>query len=295
MCHMFERILCPVDFSPESDYALQVAVRIASETDADLVLAHVWDLPPLASTKYPLPVDAIQLMMHDEERKLALATGDACRLGAKRVSTRLLSGTPWAQIVKTLDDDARFDLAVIGSRGRTGIARVLLGSVADKVVRHAPCSVLVARPHGNVKPFEHVLCPVDFSESSRRAAQVAAELGAPGGAGITLLHAIELPVVYAFEGVPPDLFADIDRQTAKMMERWAEELQPKAKVPVTTLVQTGSPGARALALLDDDPTFDLVVVGSHGRTGLRRVLLGSVAEKIVRHAPCPVLVARSRA
>lgn len=78
------------------------------------------------------------------------------------------------------------------------------------------------------------------------------------------------------------------------IEEVAAEIRTKVRVPVTTSVQIGAPGARVLDVLDADPTFDLVVVGSHGRTGLRRVLLGSVAEKLIRHAPCPVLVARSR-
>lgn len=292
---MFKKILCPVDFSPGAEYALHVAVRMAIEADAELVLVHVWDSPLVVSTRYPLPFDVIQAMIQEQELGLAAAARDASRLGAKRVTTRLSNGVTWAHIVDTLTEDARFDLVVVGTHGRTGIARVLLGSVADKVVRHAPCSVLAARPRGDVKAFEHVLCPIDFSDSSRHALALAAELAAPGAAGITLLHAFELPIVSTGMAMAPDMFPEVKEQAAHLLEQWAADLRTKVKVPVTTLVASGSPGARALGILDDDPTFDLVVVGSHGRTGLRRVLLGSVAEKIVRNAPCPVLVARNRA
>jgi nucleotide-binding universal stress UspA family protein len=135
---MFNKILCPIDFSPGAEHALHVAVRMAIEADAELVLAHVWDLPGPTSMRFPLPADAVQLMMHEQERGLAAASRDACRLGAKRVTTRLLSGVAWEQVVQTLTVDAKFDLVV-------GLRRVLLGSVAEKIVRHAPCPVLVAR------------------------------------------------------------------------------------------------------------------------------------------------------
>lgn len=291
---MFQKILCPIDFSPGSDHALQVAVQMAATSDGELVLAHAWSLLPMVSTRYPVAADTVELIEREAERGLTVAAHDAARLGARRVSTRLLAGTAWDQIVSMVVDDPAFDLIVVGTHGRTGIARVLLGSVAEKVVRHAPCSVLAARPRGEVRSFRHVLCPIDFSAGSRPAVELAGEVTAPGGTGITLLHAIELPVVSSDEMIPADLFADVDRSARQLLEQWAADLRAKAAVPIATRIETGSPGARVLAVLDEDPAFDLVVVGSHGRTGLRRVLLGSVAEKLVRHAPCPVLVARRR-
>jgi len=150
------------------------------------------------------------------------------------------------------------------------------------------------RDRGEVTPFGHVLCPIDFSETSRGAVEFAAELAAPGGAGITLLHVVELPVSYAGEPPLAGFVGDLDKHAAQLLEQWAAELRAKVTVPVATRSRIGSPGGQTLAVLDDDPTFDLVVMGSHGRTGLRRVLLGSVAEKVVRHAGCPVLVARPR-
>ena len=83
-------------------------------------------------------------------------------------------------------------------------------------------------------------------------------------------------------------------RSSKLVDDAAARLRSTVTVPVATRIRIGHPGAETLALLDDDPTFDLVVMGSHGRTGVRRVLLGSVAEKIVRHAHCPVLVEHTR-
>jgi nucleotide-binding universal stress UspA family protein len=291
----FHKILCPVDFSAGSLHAMQLAVRIATASDAELVLSHAWHLPAVAyGGEYPVAPEAIQTLIDDDERGLLEAARDAAALGAKRVKTAFTSGMPWEQITEMLRADPAFDLVVMGTHGRTGVGRILLGSVTERVVRHSPCSVLAVRDGAAAKPFGHVLCPIDFSESSRHAVELAASLVAPGGAGITLLHVVEVPVSYSGEPPVAGFVDDLDRQGSRLLEQWATELRAKVSVPVTARSRIGSPGVQTLAVLDETPSFDLVVTGSHGRTGLRRVLLGSVAEKILRHAPCPVLVARTR-
>lgn len=276
---------------------MRVAVRLAADHDAELVVAHAWhmSLTSLAGAGETLfPVDMIRRMVEDEERGLAAASSEAVKLGARRVSSRLLTGVPWDQIVETLSGDAAFDLVVMGTHGRSGIGRVLLGSVTEKVVRHAPCSVLAVRPRGETTAFMRILCPVDFSDDSRRAVKRAAELAAPSGAGITLLHVIEPPVTYTGEPPVSDFLGSIEKQSTQLLVEWASDLKSKIATPVATEIRIGSAGAQTLAVLHKHPELDLVVLGSHGRTGIRRALLGSVAEKIVRHAACAVLVDRSR-
>jgi nucleotide-binding universal stress UspA family protein len=291
----FKKILCPTDFSPGARHAVRVAVNVATATGAELVLAHVWHPPLFAfGGSDPFPAEAIQQLIKEKQRGLAEATNDAVKLGARRVTSRFLTGAPWDQLVEMLRADEAFDLAVMGSHGGTGLARVLLGSVTEKVVRHAPCSVLAARGRGDATSFAHVLCPIDFSDSSRHAVERAAQLAAPSGAGIMLLHAIELPVTYTGEPFGVDFLDGIERGAGRLLEDWASDLKSKVAVPVATEIRIGPPGMQTLEILDRDPTFDLVVIGSHGRTGLRRALLGSVAEQVVRHAACPVLVARAR-
>lgn len=291
----FQKILCPIDFSPGSQHAMRVAVRMAAESGAELVLAHVWRLPPFGfGGSDPFPAEIHQRMARDRERSLAEATGDAQRLGAKRVTSREVAGVPWEEIVEMLRKDETFDLAVLGTHGRSGVARVLLGSVTEKVVRHAPCSVFAARPRSEATSFARVLCPIDFSDSSRLAMERAAELAASAGGGITLLHVVELPISYSGELFTADVITDLEKRSARALEDWAAGLSSKVSVPVTTEIRFGSPGMQILAVLDRDPAFDLVVVGSHGRTGLARAVIGSVAEQVTRHAACPVFVARAR-
>jgi nucleotide-binding universal stress UspA family protein len=291
----FKKILCPVDFSPGSNQAMRVAVRLAAERDAELVLVHSWYLPPIAfSSEFTYPTELVQQLSDDAERGLEAAVGEANQLGVRRVRSQLLAGLPWQQIVEAARRDPGVDLIVIGTHGRSGLSRVLLGSVAELVVRHARCPVLTVRPDGQAAPFAHVLCPVDLSKPARDAMDLAAELTRPGGAGITLLHVLELPVAFSGELRDPDFHRDLDARSAALLDRWTAELKARVDVPVTQVTRIGRPGVQILALLEDDRTFDLVVMGSHGHTGVSRMLLGSVAEKVVRHARCPVLVAHAR-
>lgn len=291
----FQKILCPVDFSLGSQQAMLLAVRLANEAAAELVLAHAWYVPPLVYAEDPpFPADTLQAMIDDERRGLAAAAAEASRLGARSVTTKFLMGVPWAELVELLQGDAAFGLVVMGTHGRTGLDRVVMGSVAEKVVRHAPCPVLTVPARGQVSAFRHVLCPIDFSESSHQAVALAAELVAGNAAGIVLLHSIEVPVSYSGEPRVEGFAEALDKRATHLLEDWARDLRTRVSVPVATRSRIGSPGAQILAVLDDDRTFDLVVMGSHGRTGLRRALLGSVAEKVVRHARCPVVVARTR-
>ena len=291
----FKKIMCPTDFSAGSKHALRVAIRLANESDGELVIAHAWHLPALAiGNEFLLPADAVRTMLADEERGLEQAARDARELGAKRVTTVFLTGVPWTEIVDTVRNDPAFDLIVIGTHGRTGLPRVLLGSVAEKVIRHAPCCVLATRPPGGLEPFDRILVPIDFSDSAHHTAELAAGLAKPKGRGITLLHVIEIPTTFSGELPEDALLQQIDRRASQRVEKMAEILRAKVTVPVETIIQIGHPGAQILTLLDDDRSYDLVVMGSHGRTGMRRVILGSVAEKVVRHASCPVLVEGSR-
>ena len=285
---VFEKLLCPIDFSPGSEQALRLAAGMARDLDAELVIVHVWYVPPLAHADDGMPLASWDVVRDTCERRLADAKQQAIGLGAPRVSTRFLSGVPWAQIAE-IPTDPEIDLVVIGSHGRTGVSRFLLGSVAERVVRHARCSVLVAR--GEYRGHQHVLCSVDFSDSSRTAMRRAGELARES---VTLFHAIEIPALFAFEPSRSGEAFELDRRALRLTEAWGAELATMTTAAVSTRTAFGAPADETLALLDADPRLDLVVVGSRGRTGIRRVLLGSVAEKIVRYARTSVLVARGR-
>lgn len=290
------KILVPTDFSTYSQEATRVALRIALDTSAQLVVAHVWYVPAYAFGPEPFTMAASvsQQLADSAKQELELAVAEAKRQSTHVVAGILLSGTPpWSRLVEVAEADPEIHLIVMGTHGRTGLKRVLLGSVTEKLVRHAPCSVLAVR--GESAPFANVLCAVDFSSSSEAAVAEAAALVRPGGAGITLLHVVEAPVAMSGVHFESQFLRDLDREATAALDELATKLRREVDVPVRTQLRVGYAGAQILAALDDGPAYDLVVMGSHGRTGLRRALLGSVAEKAVRHAPCPVLIARSRA
>jgi nucleotide-binding universal stress UspA family protein len=288
----FQKILCATDFSAASQHAARLAMRLAGQ--GELVLVHAWYMPlPAYAGELVIPAPTVETLTQDAERSLAAAADELRRSGPARVTSKVVTGPPWQSIVDAASDPS-IDLVVVGTHGRTGLSRVLLGSVAEKVVRHAPCSTLVVRPGNEPPPFQHVFVPTDHSEEARYALQLAAELVQPGGTGITLFHVLEMPVALTGEPMVPDLYRELGNRSADSLDREAADLRTRVNVPVATRARVGRAGSETLAAIETDRTIDLVVTGSHGRTGLQRMLLGSVAEKVVRHARCPVLVARRR-
>lgn len=143
----FHKILCPIDFSPCAREAMQHAVAFARESKASLVLAHVWE-PSSWAVGGDLSPEVVSSMVETEQQQLQEWAREARQLGAPEVSIAFLTGAAWDQIADYARSDRAIDLVVMGTHGRTGIKHVLLGSVAERVVRHAPCSVLVVRSRG---------------------------------------------------------------------------------------------------------------------------------------------------
>ncbi|MBA2540002.1 MAG: universal stress protein [Deltaproteobacteria bacterium] len=208
------------------------------------------------------------------------------------MSTKFLQGAPWHAMVELAEADGSFDLIVMGTHGRTGLKRLLIGSIAEKVVRHAPISVLVVRGNPDGPRFDHVLCPVDFATDSPRVIERAETFV---GGSLDLLHVIELPLAASGDPLLTDVISDADHRATNRLEMYTAEIVARHKLPVRSETLVGHPVAVILAKLEEDRTFDLVAIGTHGRSGLHRMLLGSTAEKLVRHAPCSVLVIRARA
>jgi len=263
---MFGKILCATDLSTDSRNLVTTAARFAKDEQCELVIANV---------TWASGLEAAQ-------RDLAQACWEASKLGAPEVSTRLAIGGAWQEIVEMLVVDPAFDLVVVGTHGRTGIARAFGGSVAESVVRHAPCSVMIVREDVVPELITHVLCPVDLTPLSRDAAAIAAQACRGVNASLTLLHVLE---------EDPPTREDEARIEAEL-EGWRAALHERAGgARVKCRTRIGRADAEIGVVLAED-RYDLVVMGTHGRTGLRRLRQGSVAESVMRRATCPVLVAR---
>lgn len=291
---MLGKILCPVDYSAPSQAALRVAARLAAATGSELIVSHAFHFPVVAAAnETPLPGTSIKLVLDDEKRGLDAAAHEARQLGATTVTSEFLEGSPWHQLVD-LGAARQVDLIVIGTHGRTGLKRLVIGSVAEKVARHAESSVLVVRGNPDGPHFDHVLCPVDLSEDSSQIVERAEQLAQPNGIGIDLLHALQLPLAATGDPMLVEHITAMDARASAELERYADEVRNRKRVAVRSEVLTGNPSELILAKAEEDRTIDLIAVGSHRRSGLKRLVMGSVAENLVRHAPCSVLVARGR-
>jgi nucleotide-binding universal stress UspA family protein len=219
------------------------------------------------------------------------------------VDYRVVSGEPVAEILHAAEE-VPCDLIVMGTHGRTGLGRVLLGSVAEQVVRKAPCPVLTVKvPAANagftpdfpysigdvMLPIRIILHPTDFSESAGNAFRLACSLARDHGAQLVVLH-VAAPQVSGYAGgvliPPPEGY--LDELRAKLSGLQARD--PKVRVEHRLVV--GDPASEILRAASE-PRCDVIVMGTHGRTGLGRLLMGSVAEQVVRRAPCPVVTVRA--
>jgi len=141
----FKKLLVGIDFSPPSREALHTAIAMAADSGAELVLAHVWQPHAHTYGGPTFPISFTEDFVREGEQILAAWQREAEDAGAKRVSAVVLTGVPWHEMIELLRTDQTFDLVVLGTHGHTGLKHVLLGSVAEKVVRHASCPVLVVR------------------------------------------------------------------------------------------------------------------------------------------------------
>jgi universal stress protein A len=142
----FKKILAAIDFSNESREALRVAAATAAASHAELTLLHVWEAAAYTySPSFALPGNVVDDAIAEAERGVTDWKHRAIEIGATKVATQVVPGVAWDRIVETAKADPAYDLIVVGTHGRTGLSHVVMGSVAEKVVRHAPCAVLVVR------------------------------------------------------------------------------------------------------------------------------------------------------
>jgi nucleotide-binding universal stress UspA family protein len=269
------KILVAIDFSPGSLQALELARQWERRFGAELHLVHV--VPAPAGT----PVRGGSATQLDDLTRLAPS--------AER---HLVAGDPAAQLI-ALAARLAVDLIVVGSHGNTGAERLLHGSVAEAVVRRAGCPVICVKrwqplSHLLAKQWPVILCPVDLSPLSHGAMKLAAALSARIGGELLLLHATEGRDVFLegmrIEGARAGVLAAEARST---LADWRAEAARLGARQVSTAVVDDMPDRAILAVAEG---CDLVVMPTHGRSGLGHLLFGSVAEQIVRRAQRPVMV-----
>jgi nucleotide-binding universal stress UspA family protein len=302
------RILCPVDFSDFSRRALDHAIAIAKWYQSTITLLHVHVLPvPYGAGQGVVPPPST---LTPETRKALLGdlerfSGSASAAGIP-VECEIVEG-PISPAILAKAEALPADLLVMGTHGRSGFERFVLGSVTERVVRQAPCPVLtVPRAASDVVPappvlFKRIICAVDFSDCSLDALEYALSLAGEADAHLTLLHVIELPPsipreMHEAAVADPRLLRDYIAQAEEVGRARLQELVP-ANVgefcTVDTMLATGKPYREILRVAEEQKA-ELLVLGIHGRGPIDRLLFGSTTQHLVRQATCPVLTLRKR-
>ena len=295
-------ILVATDFSETAALALDRAVELAASHGSEIALVHVMqpDLPPLAAPEMIVVPPNFEEMLREACTAGLTAAAERVRSAGVRVSTHLELGRPAKQITERADAIAP-DLIMLGTRGNTGFKRLLLGSVAEEIVRTASQPVLTVHPGDDrsIEPVRRILLPTDFSLAADQALAAATLiLAGSENAEIVLVHTYHIaPTVVPLggfgNGMPPMLVENAHQLAEQAAEPSAEALR-KRGFRVEVVIERGDPAevVTALAGLRD---ADVIVMGTRGHSKLRQFLLGSTAERIVEHAPCPVLTVHRQA
>jgi nucleotide-binding universal stress UspA family protein len=291
-----ERILVATDFSEPARLALDAAIALAKRSGAELHLCHAVDIAlPLAEPHgFVLPVEWVS-----EARRIARGKLDeeVARVRAQGLTTSAQLGDgPAAYAIAEHARQLGADLVAIGTHGHTGLKHVLLGSVAERTIEHAPCSVWVVKAGGRPAEPRAIVVGTDFSASAGEAVERAAEWARLARARLHLVHALPLPMplIAPYElALPEGLLESARREAARQLDSAAQAAKSHARGDVTTELAT-PPVHIALAEAAKRLPADLIVTGSRGHTGVKHALLGSVAERTARYAPCSVLVVRPK-
>jgi nucleotide-binding universal stress UspA family protein len=291
-----KRVLCPVDLSELSIHALAYAGSIAEWYRSDLTVLHV--VPTFDPMEvrgalfdpvqfvYPMTPEQIEERLRDAVRAAGV-TLDGARVAAR-------AGEPTDVILReVLATEA--DLVVMATHGRRGWDRLMLGSVAEKVLRSARCPVLTVPPSDAHTParmaLSAVLCPVDFSPTAQHAVEFAMDVANRAKASVTFLHVVEWLADEDPRGTSHFAVPEFRRYLMQDAREQLEALvarQPCLERGIAVEVAAGR-AHRQIARIASEMKADLIVLGAHGRGGPPLAPLGSTTEQVVRAAPCPVL------
>lgn len=281
-----KKILVPVDFSDLSTKALKVAGKIASIFDAQVTPVHVHI--PVTEMDEPYAIGMSSSVYQDYERVEANLEKRLKEISAEFVDANrlshpvILSGNPAQSIVELSES---YDFIVMSTHGRTGFTRLLLGSVAEKVLRLAHTPVLVVEDKSDVGNFENILVTTDFSENASSAYPMAIEFAKKAGSRLHLLHILSFDQFEKDEKDPS--VQNLRRERLKVTAKEAfHDLGDKVTFDVVT--SSDSPHETILQHVNEHD-YNLIIMATVGRTGINYLMMGSTTANVVRHVDTAVL------
>lgn len=287
-----ERILVPLDGSALSEAIVPIAEALARDHDAELLLLRA---VPTRTGRGSDPTEP-EVNVGEAERYLARIAAQLHARGFFRVRRSVRHARPEHAISEAAAQD-HVDLIAMATHGRSGLGRLLLGSVAESLIRHAPAPVLLVRgqPSWGRDRITKILVPLDGSDLSAEILPVVERLAGPLDLAVVLLHAVEPinPAATAEVAARLDEITAIRQTDAETyLSKVAEDLQGKG-IRVRYLIRTGG----AIEVIGEsarEEGIGLIAMTTHGRTGLGRLFFGSVAERVVRTSTLPVLLWKAR-
>lgn len=289
-------LLVATDFSPGADRALAWAVHLAARYEAEVHVLHVSHHE--AAVRSPSRLDAGEEASPESVAETPMRRVlQRYREAGVPLHTHIEQGTAVAPRIARAAHAQHADLVVVGTHGRRGVRRLMLGSVAEEVVRTADRPVLVVPPEAHAPEPElgRVLMPIDFSGFSLGALPWARGLSEAFEARLELYHVIEsysLAEVYGLEAI---LVSGAHPSMKALAHEMAERIQQELTAAHIDAAVHLDEGHAAASITQFARTYgaDMIVMASHGRTGFQRFLLGSVTTRVLRTAPCPMLIVRA--
>jgi nucleotide-binding universal stress UspA family protein len=301
-----QRILCPVDFSEHSRRAVDHAIAIARWYGSTVTALHVFSPAPVAAYG-PGPVILEPMVLTDADRDQLLAETRAFIAAEAAPEVAIDAVVRQGYAARGILEQAegmRADLIVIGTHGRSGFERLVLGSVAERVLRKAGCPVLTvpkrlpdAAPVGPVV-YKKILCPVDFSDSSMQALKYAVSLAQEADATLTVLHVVvneledtvDMDTIVNKAGMTISDFLKTREDTLGL--RLQEAVTGAGEFCTVESVMTHGRAWREILRIAEERRSELIVMGVRGRGAADLLFLGSTTQHVVREASCPVLTLR---
>lgn len=299
---MFKHLLVPTDFSASADTALDHAVSMAGRFQASLHLLHVVNDPGaglygLGNAEVKLDRLKQKAESRARERLQELARDSSAVDIRTQVAQRTNLGV--GDVVQKYAEAHKIDLVVMGTHGRGGLERLVLGSVASTLIRQLSCPVMTVRERDeepNSSPevdYQTLLAPIDFSDHSRTALRLTKTVAGRYGGAQHLLFVAEKRVLPTFSdtGIPGIGVVEMDPDIVANAEAALESLNTKIEGPDVESGYHVQEGDVAHAIVDFAETnaVDLIVMATRGLSGIDRFVMGSNTERVVRTAPCPVL------
>jgi len=287
----FKNILLATDFSQASQLALMHALAMAKRYDAKLTVVHV----AAPESQVPIPMEPVPVEMDWEAKHAAESMARLEQFEPLRMfphETVLKQGNPWLEMAGIIED-RQMDLIVLGTHGRGLLGTLLLGSVAEQVLRHATCPVLTVGPDVlaslvDHQQLKHVLFATDFSPASLSALPYALSLAEENHAELTLLHVLEqlqpMPLRYSQE-----LLADYRKRLWALIP---DDAGMWCKPQVTVCI---GPAANEIVRVAHDHQAEVIVMGAHRGGPVASHIPWTIHHSVVRHARCPVLTVRAMA